>query len=257
MSIGQPAAPAAASSAVERRIQVLVQRNRARAQSLGWGDARYRTRIQQLLGLGPQQWDDPAFVRQVRDWQASTGLPADGVIGPHTWRYLAVAAGISKDLAVIHRLPRSGPGFRACGEQAHQFGRGEVIRALLAVGAEWHRRHPDRPRITIRDISLRCGGPFPADRVSGRPRHLCHRLGFDVDIHPVRDDRQETPTDCCQPSYSAARTQELVHYIWRNGVLPVHLIFFNDRRLSGVRPQKEHDDHLHVRFRPPPMLGRP
>ncbi|MFI6015242.1 penicillin-insensitive murein endopeptidase [Streptomyces sp. NPDC051243] len=217
------------------------ERNRAYAGTLGWGARLVDVR----RALNPRRtvWDDAALVTETYRWQARTGLPADGVIGPATWAYLRVAAGLDKDPAISAQLPAQGPGFYADGRRDRQFARSETIRALLAAAQGWHRSHPDGPRIGIREISLRGGGP-----ISG---HGSHRLGLDVDIRPVRADGQEAPARWDRPGYAQSLTQELVDRLRGNGVLPVHFVLFNDPGVRGVRQWAGHDDHLHVRFKPP------
>lgn len=137
-------------------------------------------------------------------------------------------------------LPRESPGVYTQHSPARQYGRPEVIRALLAIGAAWHRAHPNGPRINIRDISFQGGGPMPP--------HKSHQRGLDVDIRVVRADGREAPVRYQHVGYSRALTQQLVNIIRTNSVLLVKFVFFNDPHVTGVQEEPGHDDHLHVRF---------
>lgn len=169
-------------------------------------------------------------------WEAAAPLATGAATGPHP--------------AVGTPLPRATPGLTSYVATARQYGLPETIRALQAVGAAWQRAHPRGPRIGIGDISARGGGPL-------RP-HKSHQRGVDVDIRPVRGDGREGPTRFQDAAtYSRALTQELVNLLRANGVLRVQYVFFNDPRVTGVRPQAGHDNHLHVRFFPPGAAGAP
>ncbi|WP_158711525.1 penicillin-insensitive murein endopeptidase [Streptomyces xylophagus] len=225
------------------RVGTTTARNRAYARSLGW--EAHLPAVRRALTRHRRDWDWAALGTETLKWQTAHGVsPADGIVGPATWALLRTAAGVARDPAIAYQLPEHGLGVRATGRPAYRFGRPETARALLAVGAAWHRAHPQGPVLDIRDIGRNGGGPLPG--------HVSHRLGLDVDIRPVKADRRPGPTTWRHPSYSRALTQELVDLLRSNGVLPVHAIFFNDPEVRGVRPLKNHDDHLHVRFAPPP-----
>jgi hypothetical protein len=141
-------------------------------------------------------------------------------------------------------LPRSGPGFYSYhpGSPGRQYGTAGAIRSLQAIGLAWAAAHPAGPRIGVGDISFRGGGRMPP--------HVSHDKGLDVDLRIMRNDRQEGGTTYREASYSRALTQRLVDTIRANQVLPIKLILFNDPQVTGVKPWKGHDNHLHVRFTP-------
>ena len=139
-------------------------------------------------------------------------------------------------------LATPAPGIDASKPASHRYGLPETIAALEAIGRHWQSVHPSAPLVRIRDIS-RCGG--------GRfSPHGSHRMGIDVDIGLMRSDgRTEAVNFSLQPDvYSAPLTQHLVDTIRGNGVLRVQQIFFADPQVSNVTHDKQHFDHLHVRF---------
>jgi hypothetical protein len=237
-----PTTPTAPRNGTGRTLVDTTARNRSYARSLGW--EAHLPAVRRALNRLRTDWNWTTLGAETLKWQTAQGLsPADGVIGPATWPLLLTAAGVARDPAIAYQLPEYGLGFRATGRPAHRFGRPETARALLAVAAAWRRAHPRGPVLDIRDLSRSGGGPLPG--------HASHRLGLDVDIRPVKADSRQGPTHWRHPSYSRALTQELVDLLRSNGVLPVHVIFFNDPGIRGVRPLKNHDNHLHVRFAPP------
>ena len=142
------------------------------------------------------------------------------------------------------QLPENGPGYRTYGRSEHRYGLPQTIQALQAIATAWHQAHPNGPRIGIGDISLRGGGDTP--------RHNSHDTGLDVDILPMRNDGRERGVRYQDTEhYSRPLTQELVDKIRSNGMLQVQYIFFNDALVRGRKDQKDHDNHLHVRFFPP------
>ena len=147
-------------------------------------------------------------------------------------------------------LPRSGPGFYSYhpGSPQRQYGTAETIRALQTIGARWLAAHPAGPRIGVGDISFRGGGRMPP--------HASHARGVDVDLRIMRGDGKEEGATFRDAAYSRSLTQQLVDTIRGNGVLPVHMILFNDPAVTGVKPWKGHDNHLHVRFEATGASGR-
>jgi hypothetical protein len=230
-------APVAAPRAVPRNCAFY------NPQAACWGA--YRPAVARLLGL-PSTRPDPALLAAaVRRWQYRQGLAADGVLGPRTWERIWTTLGVHPVPSVSIQLPPEGPGFVAYAVRRphHRFGCPETVRALQHVAARWRSAHPAGPRIGVGDLSLRGGGPIWG--------HCSHQCGIDVDLRPLRRDGIEGGVRWDSPAYSAELTGELVGLLHRNDVLPVEFVLFNDRDLPGVRPYRNHDDHLHVRFRPP------
>lgn len=141
-------------------------------------------------------------------------------------------------------MPESGPGFVTKKPHTARYGIPETIKALMWIGAEWGRRHPD-VTFMVRDISRLGGGQFG--------KHKSHRIGLDADVQLWKDGKKINVT---APGYPALRryVQDLVDIIESNPVLPVKVIGFMDSRLKSrtVRQWKGHLQHLHVRFCMPP-----
>jgi hypothetical protein len=196
----------------------------------------------------------------IRSFQQRSGLTADGSVGPKTEAAL-VAAGAGPPPPSAGPAPAPTPGTTAC-TTAHpdvvvpllptglgfysavtnsrRFGTAQTIKAWLTIAANWFAAHPSGPRIGISDISFRCGGPMPP--------HVSHDKGKDADIRLMRNDGKEGGTVYTSSTYSRPLTQELVDLIRANPVARVQYIFFNDPKVTGVRPWPGHDNHLHVRF---------
>jgi hypothetical protein len=142
------------------------------------------------------------------------------------------------------RLADSGIGFTTHRHVAPdaRYGLPETIEAVLAITRAWSDAHPGA-RLDIGDISLQHGGPIPG--------HASHQKGVDVDFWPVNSEGKAVHVSFNDPKYSRDTTQLLVNTIKRNPALVVEQIFFNDRQINGVVPWPAHDEHLHVRFKPP------
>jgi murein endopeptidase len=207
--------------------------------------AQHRAAVVRALGLSTPRPSRARLARTVELWQSGQGLTVDGVMGPRTWQRLWSVLGVVPVPSVTTQLPPDGPGYYAYARRRphHRFGRPETIGALQTIAAGWAQAHPNGPRIGIGDISLRGGGPIWG--------HCSHQCGIDVDIYPMRSDGQERGVRLGTAAYSQALTQELVSRIRGNGVLAVQFVLFNDATVKGVKPWPNHDDHLHVRFRPP------
>jgi murein endopeptidase len=154
------------------------------------------------------------------------------------------------------QLPAAGPGYftwdpvlqRRPNRDWRRWGTDELVRTVLRVLREYHRRHPDAPRVGIGDLSLPEGGYFGAE-VSGGIGHATHQNGLDVDVYyPRLDRRLRAPRRPDQ--VDVARSQTLLDLfvdadatvIYTGPSLP----------LTGppevIEPLVNHDNHLHVRI---------
>lgn len=125
-----------------------------------------------------------------------------------------------------------------------------LIRTLLEVLAEHRAAFPDAPRVGIGDLSRPRGGVF--DKRFGGLGHASHQNGLDVDLYYPRLDgaerRAHRPAQVDQ-----VLAQDLVDRFVAQGAQYV----FVGPRLSLTGPRRvvqklrHHDDHLHLRIRPP------
>lgn len=140
-------------------------------------------------------------------------------------------------------LPAEGPGFFAYSPEARRWGTPRLIEGIQRVARRWKAERPAGmpARFGVGDVSLENGG-----EISG---HASHERGIDADIALPRNDGHELPrVDRFDREYSRAGTQKLVDLF--RAELPVKVIYFNDRSVSGVSPWPSHDNHFHVRISP-------
>ncbi len=115
----------------------------------------------------------------------------------------------------------------------HNFGKPEEIQFLVAVAREWHRRHPDLPRICVGDMSHQDGSDFPP--------HKTHKDGLTADI-------VTRPVNVCDIHYANADHQvELAELFVAFGARQI--LFNGDAVVQKVKVAQKyelHDDHYHV-----------
>ena len=133
-----------------------------------------------------------------------------------------------------------------------RWGHDVLVRRLLRVLAEYRAEHPWAPRVGIGDLSRRHGGDF-GPRFGGLG-HMTHQNGLDVDLYyPRRDGLERRPFRPGQVDRRLA--QALVDRFARAGG-GAQVVYVGPRlglrgRRGVVVPLVHHDDHLHVRIRPP------
>ena len=93
--------------------------------------------------------------------------------------------------------------------------------------------------VGIVDISFEGGGKHPD--------HKSHRRGIDVDLRPLRKDKQNLGVDISDKAYSRDLTKAMVGYLFEDP--NVQLVLFNDTQINGVTWAVGHSNHLHVRFK--------
>lgn len=115
----------------------------------------------------------------------------------------------------------------------HNWGRPEFIHFVIAVAREWHRRHPDLPRICVGDMSHQDGSDFPP--------HKTHKDGLTADI-------VTRPVNICDIHYANAEHQvELAELFVAYGARQI--LFNGDAVVAKVKVAQKydkHDDHYHV-----------
>ena len=112
------------------------------------------------------------------------------------------------------------------------------------IGA-YRTAHPDAPRVVVGDISFRDGGRMD--------EHVSHQNGLDVDVYYPRLDRHlSAPIATSQIDHDLA--QDLLDRFVAAGAQIVFVGYSTGLRgPSGVVvPYPNHENHMHVRFPPPP-----
>jgi murein endopeptidase len=130
------------------------------------------------------------------------------------------------------------------GERDNFYGNRRTVDAVLEVARQLRALAPDAPRLAVGELSNRAGGSIP--------HHLSHQNGLDVDVYyPRRDETLRAPTRVDQVDRRLA--QGLLDAFLAVGVGKVFVGYRTG--LSGpggvVEPYPNHEDHMHVRFRPP------
>jgi penicillin-insensitive murein DD-endopeptidase len=125
------------------------------------------------------------------------------------------------------------------GNGAGQYAQAGALNVIFEVEIAWGAI--DSRSIGIGNISLEGGGPFPP--------HGTHQQGLEFDVRPLRTDGAQAPVTWRDAAYDRAATQRLVDTLRATG--QVDRILFNDPNIKGVTPYKGHDNHLHVKVKPP------
>ena len=160
-------------------------------------------------------------------------------------------------------LPNEGIGYRHFYNTYEDFNRGDnygslrLIQIIESVGREWNLRHPNGPRISINDISLKRGGYFDWTQPSPG-HHSSHQAGRDADLRYVRSDGTESNytfnlNPPHPPGYSQGLTQDLINLFCEAGVTTIYAD--NDANLqqpSGctITDPGGHQNHIHIKISP-------
>ncbi len=169
-------------------------------------------------------------------FQKHVGLNATGAVGSQTWRWILWhydRPSFNKTTLCDYSV---GNGLANWGTSAAI---GQIEAAGKVVAAAGY------GRIAIGDVGFEHGGAIRG--------HTFHRLGLDVDIRLIRDDRQQCryASNYRVTSYDRTATRVLIKAIRATAPGHVKLIYFNDPVLIKeglVRPYTGHDDHLHIRY---------
>jgi len=183
-------------------------------------------------------------------FQIKNEIEPNGVLSDETFRLLFKTPAPTMQISaqptgtgIDFVLPMSGEGYTTYTREqngADQFGLESTINAIVALSRKWFLRHPE-VRLQFGDISRKGGGKFPP--------HNSHKNGRDVDMRPIRKDNGMNPVTVGESQYDTFRTEEFVKLV--RDRFPNVIILFNDDRLvkKGLtRPEKFHDNHLHIRF---------
>jgi peptidoglycan hydrolase-like protein with peptidoglycan-binding domain len=181
------------------------------------------------------RWDEPTR-RAVVAFDKHVGLPNDQRVDYFTWRYLVAHFDLP-------RFSSAGLCDYSVGNGPANWGTGAAVGQLEAAGAR--SVTAGYGRIAVGDVSLE----HPGD-IAG---HMSHERGLDVDIRPIRDNRDQCRwgTNYRFASYDRGATRGLIRAIRATAPGHVKLIYFNDPVLirEGLTTwYAGHDDHLHVRY---------
>jgi Penicillin-insensitive murein endopeptidase len=125
------------------------------------------------------------------------------------------------------------------------YGNERTIRTILSVLAAYRTARAEAPRVVVGDISFRDGRSMDG--------HVSHQNGLDVDVYYPRLDRHlSAPIATSQIDRDLA--QDLVDRFVAAGAQIIFVGYSTGLRgPSGVVvPYPNHENHMHVRFPPPP-----
>lgn len=180
-------------------------------------------------------WDG-ATASAVRAFEHHVGLTVDGIADYYVWRYLVAhydRPTFSSKALCDYNL-ENGPA---------NWGTGAAVGQIEAAGAVMVAK--GYGRVPVGDISFEHGGEIPG--------HVSHERGLDIDLRPIRDNRDQCRwgTNWRYTTYDRTATRALVRAIRAAAPGHVKLIYFNDPVLVDEGLTKwysGHDDHLHVRY---------
>jgi len=228
------------------------ERNRVYAKSIGW-DKYYFDISSRFLGVDMFPITELDFTQRVYEWQSKACFKnPDGILGPATWREMALILGVSKlprargpIYAVNYPLLRTGLGYCCYKPLSLRYALVETRNALSQIGVQWFNQNGNWPRIRIADISKRGGGVF-------KP-HSSHRMGIDVDLWLQSENGRNISNfnKSQRAHYSPELTSRLATTIRNNSILPVHKIWFADKNVENINKDNSHFNHMHVRFTMP------
>jgi peptidoglycan hydrolase-like protein with peptidoglycan-binding domain len=180
---------------------------------------------------------DVATTAAVRSLERHVGHPEDGAADGGLWRYLIAH----------YELPTFSAAVGLCdysvGNGAANWGTAAAIGQLEVAASAFVRR--GYGRVPVGDLGYEHGGNIPL--------HATHEVGLDVDLRPMRDNRDQCTwgTNWRYSSYDRTVTRLLIDSIRAAAPGHVKLIYFNDPvliREGRTTWYAGHDDHVHVRY---------
>ena len=191
---------------------------------------------------------DTATRRAVWVFQRHMRLAADGIAGPDTWRLLVWHFEQPKFALASICSYSNPPNY----DRAH-WGTAETVAGLERAASRVYSL--GLGPLAVGDISREHGGDIDG--------HTYHEEGFDADIRPMRDARNQCSSGvtwyrwsgghkvCCNPAYDRTATRVLIRALQAASPGHLHYIWFNDPKLIAeglTRYHSGHDDHLHASF---------
>lgn len=188
-------------------------------------------------------------------------IEVDGECGPKTitaiyrfqkWKLgLTIAdSRVDPDGLTFHALTERGKPFEVLTDsnyhysycdRSEQWGESVTIDFIDDVSEELFRS--TGAVLGVGHISKEFGGPFPP--------HRSHRIGFHVDVRPIRTDRANYPVSIVGSTakfYDGIATRALVRIARRHSSFKS--VLFNDISIPGVTPYSGHNNHLHFTIKP-------
>ena len=172
----------------------------------------------------------------VRTFQYHMRMTPHGIVGPVTWREL-----------IWHYDYPSFNSTSLCdygvGNGKANWGTGAAIGQLEAAARTF--AATGHGRVAVGDVSREHGGNIAL--------HATHEVGLDVDVRPIRVNKNQCTwgTNWRYGSYDRTATRALIYAIRAAAPGHVKLIYFNDPVLirEGLTTWFHgHDDHLHIRY---------
>lgn len=161
--------------------------------------------------------------------------------------------GGAKGRVTVYKVPGTGENI-LCGSKHIRSYRSEpflgkdTLCAWTAVLQEWRQRFCPNNDPHCR---IMAGDHTFGERLPSSWPHSTHRRGWCMDIWPMRDEEcGEREVTWKQSCYNRGLTRELVELMVKHGADKGNQLFFNDPQIPHVRPLRNHDDHIHVCFKP-------
>ena len=184
----------------------------------------------------------------------NTGAPEFGGTGSEPVVYDGpVDPGIdvtASQLPGLVQLPQNVPNggyynYGTPGNGQAQYGTPSAVGMINQVGAQW--RATSAAPFGVGNMSFEDGRKFPIGP-NGKPDHIDHMTGEQIDVRPVRSDGVQDHVSYTDPNYDRAATQNLIDMFHATG--GVRNVYFNDPAIHGVTPLAGHDNHFHVEVDP-------
>lgn len=190
----------------------------------------------QAAGLTPTGTWNAATEAAVRSFERHVGLAVDGRADGTFWRYLIAHFDLP-------RFSSSGLCDYTPGVANANWGTGAAVGQIEAAAATMVAK--GYGRVALGNIGLEHGGDIAG--------HETHEVGLDVDVRPIRDNRDQCRygTNIRLASYDRTATRVLIRAIRAAAPGHVKLIYFNDPKLVAeglTTSYPGHDDHLHIRY---------
>jgi len=124
----------------------------------------------------------------------------------------------------------------------------DTLCAWTAVAQEWAKTECPKGN---KDCRIMLGDASFGEKQPSHWPHSTHRRGWCMDIWPMRKkgcgEKEVTWRSSC---YDGTATKKFVKLLIKHGADKGNQFFFNDPKISETRRLSNHDDHIHVCFKP-------